>query len=461
MSDHLKAIYNACDPYKPATEEYYLDCGTARGSHRITQEFQRHLSLASGYLSLLFSGHIGCGKSSELAQLARTLADPHPMPPNNRYFPILLNVSDYLDDYDVTPIEILLAIVSELAATMRERLKIELKDNYFIKRFAEVKQFFLSEVEMSEGELPLGAAKLKIQRLKRDPDARQKVRNSLEPKMSTMLEEINTVFAEARAAILKIKVEEGEQPFTDLVLILDNLEKIERIAGKHEGLESQRELFLERASQLTGIQAHVIYTVPLRLVRSAEGPQLIDRYGSLFVLPMMKVFERGTRKPFQEGITCLHDLLQKRLGKRLGDLLLKEAFSEEALHFLVTYSGGHIRSLMTFVQNACTYADSIPIPLAAAHRAIQQVVRTYSTSSPEGHWAKLAQLDHSTDQKLPNDDDDYLVMLRNLSVLEYMNGGSEDDPFSLAEPWYAVNPIVRELQKFKTAASTLAKENAS
>lgn len=78
MSDHLKTIYNACDPYKPATAEYYLDCSTARGSSRITQEVQRHLSLAADPRALLFSGHIGCGKSSELAHLARTLADPIP-----------------------------------------------------------------------------------------------------------------------------------------------------------------------------------------------------------------------------------------------------------------------------------------------------------------------------------------------------------------------------------------------
>ena len=234
-----------------------------------------------------------------------------------------------------------------------------------------------------------------------------------------MLEEINAVFAEARVAIRKIQGSGDEQPFTDLILILDNLEKIERIAGKQEGLESQRELFLERAAQLTGIQTHVIYTVPLRLVRSADGPQLVDRYGALFVLPMMKVIERGTKKLFQGGVECLHTLLQKRLGERLGDLSLKEAFTQEALDFLVTYSGGHVRSLMTFVQNACAYAEGIPIPLAAAHRAIQQAVRTYSTSIPEGHWAKLAQLDQSSDQKLPNGDDDYLVMLRNLSVLEY------------------------------------------
>jgi len=135
---------------------------------------------------------------------------------------------------------------------------------------------------------------------------------------------------------------------------------------------------------------------------------------------------------------------------------LTDVFADDALDFLLTYSGGHVRNLMAFVQNACAYADGLPIPLEAAHRAIRQTVRMYSTSIPESHWEKLAVLDQSTDQKIPGGDDDYLVMLENLSVLEYINGEEGGhDAFAGEEPWYAVNPIVRELQKFKAAKSKL------
>jgi hypothetical protein len=41
-------------------------------------------------------------------------------------------------------------------------------------------------------------------------------------------------------------------------------------------------------------------------------------------------------------------------------------------------------------------------------------------------------------------------MLEQVSVMEYLNGG-DDDVFASAEPWYAVNPIVRELSQFKLA----------
>jgi hypothetical protein len=449
--DVLKHIYNACDPYSPATAEYYYDCSEARGSTALAQEFQRHLAMANDYLCFLFSGHIGCGKSSELKHLESCLTNA--APPNKCYFPVLLNVSDYLDDYDASPIDILLAIVAELASTLRERAGVELKDNYFIQRINEVKEFFLSDVEINEGELDLGVAKAKIQRLKKDPTARQKVRAVLEPKMSTMLEEINTVFDEARLSLKKLKVGRHNQGCSDIVFILDNLERVRKIGNKGEGLESQRELFLERYTQLTGMKAHFIYTVPLRLARSSDGPQLEQRYGPLFVLPMIKVIERGTRQPYESGRNSLREMLQKRLG----DTALTDAFAPEALEFLLTYSGGHTRNLMTFVQSACTYSDNLPISRSAMQKAIQQSVRTYSTAIPEHHWAKLAQLDRSPDQKIPNGDNDYLVMIENLSVLEYLNGGDEDI-FVVAEPWYAVNPIVRELQKFKAAATALVQQ---
>src|ERR1700704_4788900 len=120
MPDALKEIYNACDPYMPATAEYYSDCSAARGSGALSQEFQNHLRLAKDYVYFLFSGHIGCGKTSELRDLERSLINA--APERECYFPILLDVSEYLDDYDAAPTDILLAIVTELADTLRIKL---------------------------------------------------------------------------------------------------------------------------------------------------------------------------------------------------------------------------------------------------------------------------------------------------------------------------------------------------
>ncbi len=452
MTDALALMYNSFDPDKPAKPEYYLDCSRARGSSALVERFLSHLYRSDEYLCFLFSGHIGCGKSSELQQLKHALANP--AAENPRYFPVLVNVGEYLDDFDAAPSDIFLAIVSELASALREELGIELRDNYFVKRINEIKQFFLSDVEVREGELGLGGAKLKIQRLKRDPGARDNVRQALEPKLSTMAVEINTVFEEARLKMRSDKAKGRNQSFADFVLILDDMEKIVGFPGKQVGIASQREFFIERAPQLRAIKSHVIHTVPLRLARS-DGPQLKQRYGvEPFVLPMVKIFERGTTNRFAEGHDCIRRLLQRRLG----ELDLNKAFDPEALEFLIQFSGGHVKNLMTFLREACTHTKGIPIPLQAAKKAVQLSVRAYSTGIPEQHWEKLAQLDQSADQQIRNGDEDYLLMLEQLSILEYVNGGG-DAPFTGGEPWYAVNPIVKELQKFKAAEIKLLRVN--
>ncbi len=457
MDDALKRIYAACDPDKPATPEFYVDCSEARGEKALAKRFIKHLERESepepgsekGFKRFLFSGHVGCGKSSELAHLCYLLKQPGNY--QRRYFPFLLNVSDYLDDFDVTLTDLLLAVVTEIAATLREDFGYELKDSYFKSRFNEIKGFFLSDIEINKGEIELPGAKLEVQKLKSSPEARRQVREALKEKEPQMLDEINRVFEEARIAVSLGSDSVSAKTYEDVVLIFDNLEKIQRFENHPEGLPSHRELFIERYAQLTRLEIHTIYTIPLRLARSVDSPLLTQRYCcDPFVLPMIKVFERGTRNPYTTGI----EMVKKLLQKRLGSIGLADAFTPEALDFLMTYSGGHMRDLIRFVREATTNTDSLPISLKAVHQAIKPTVTTYSTSIPENHWEKLARLEMSEDQAIINDDPDYLKMLENLSVMEYINGG-DDDIFAEAEPWYAVNPVVRELRKFKSAVNEL------
>jgi hypothetical protein len=70
---------------------------------------------------------------------------------------------------------------------------------------------------------------------------------------------------------------------------------------------------------------------------------------------------------------------------------------------------------------------------------------------PESHWPKLLALDASADQRIPPGDAEYLDMLEKLSVLEYVNGGNGS-----FEPWYAVHPVVRRLERFQSARKAAA-----
>jgi hypothetical protein len=443
VEERQSRIYNAFNPLDAATAEQYWEMAAARGTDgALVKDFLRNIRFArQNYVRFLFSGHIGSGKSSELAQLREKLLAGRSAG-DFRYFPVLIDTNDYISDYDADAIDLLLAVVAETAATLRQELGLNLADTYFQNRFTELKAFLLSEVEMSEGEVTLGNAKVKLRRLKADETARTKVREVLRPQVSTILAEINTLLDRVRT-----KLQEESTGFNDIVLIIDNLEKIRKVGNAEEGFPSQKELFLEQYTKLTGFDAHVIYTVPLRLVRSTDAPQLYLRYDGVFVLPAVKTRDRAGNT-FAAGTEALHALISRRVTPDS----VEEIIDEEALRFLVTCSGGHVRHLMLLMRGATAAADRLPIDIGAARKAVQQLVGIYSVSVTEEQWDKLIAVERSTDQKIANGDAAYLSLLENAAILEYRDGEG-DDPFEVAEPWYAVHPLVRQLKKFKERLS--------
>lgn len=456
----LQKLYTACDPEEPANKSNYVNCNKARGGGFLTERFLRHLekmtvtnSSAESACTFLFSGHVGCGKSSELRQLEYTLLSESVE--GKRFYPVVVNFLEYMDDYDFGIADLLLTIVTELASVFREKLGIELKDNYFEKRLAEAGNFLKSEIDADHLEIGLFGFKTKLQRMKIvGAQTRADVRAALNPHVTTMAEEINTVFAEARGHLRRHKPDDGGPSYDDFVLILDDLEKVQGFEGKERGIPSHRELFLENSPRLKKLKAHVIYTVPLELIRF-DGAQLEQKYvNAPFVLPMVKIEERNGNK-FIEGYLALHQLLGSRVG---GLSMLASLFHQDALEFLIKYSGGHVRNLLRFIREASAHARVAPITLENAEEAIGPTVRLYSTSIPDSHWEKLARLEFSKSHRIDSGDADFSLMLKNLNILEYINGG-QHTPFKGQQPWYIVNPIVRELDPFISAIENLRQQS--
>lgn len=444
-SDELKALhkrlFNACDPSAPATSKYFVGTDEARGGRNFTTETHDRLNnIEEGkYLCTLFSGHIGCGKSSELLHLAETLRDPK-LPPEERFLVVVANTEDYLDTFDATPTDVLLSIFSEVGAALRGQ-EIELKDSYLLQKLKGVRGLALSEVELREVELSAVTAKFKAV-LKRDPDNRKLVRDALEPQLTGLREELNRVLDEAR---IKLK----EKGFRDVVIALDALDRISIASGGVEGAKLQRDFFIDKSAQLTGLNAHMIYTVPLDLVLF-EGSVLSARYGTApVVLPMIKVEEKDHAKN-DKGYGILRELAKKRLG----NYPLTEVVKDEALDFLIQYSGGHARHFISFLRNAALVAQDRKIDITIAEEALGPTVETFARM-PRGYWKKLAALEATTDRQIDPDDPDVRKMLQLNYILEYRNGGTARARFDGRQTWYAVHPILRELSLFQDALTAL------
>jgi energy-coupling factor transporter ATP-binding protein EcfA2 len=436
MDDKIKKIFNACNPNLPAEDDYYTDCREARGGEVLASKVKRRLDLTeNGYLRCLFTGHIGSGKSSELLHLVNVLKD------KTNFFPIYVDIKDYINFENVMFDEILLAIAVEIADVFNGELGIKLKNNYFEQKFAGIKDIFLTKRKLSKLEVDLfGLAKAEIQEIKQNDEAKRKLFEAIEQDTKSLLEELNLFIKEANLKLLKT-----ESHYTGIVIIVDSLEKIQKFEDSKQGLDSQRELFIERYTKLTGLEAHILYTVPLALFRSDQGPKLRLYYGEVIALPMVKIYHRGRfDDPYEEGCKAFTKILEKRLGNIPCD----QIFGEGALEFMIKYSGGNLRNLMSFIQEAIISTEDLPISYEIARKSVQPTVRSYASSIREDYWPKLADLERSADQQIDNGDEGFWVMLENLTVMEYVNGAE-----NLDNTWYAVNPVVREIGKFKAAVA--------
>ena len=440
--DIMKKLYNICDPLKQPPEGTYVDLCSARGDspHKpVVSILQNRIDRAEKHTHLLFSGHPGSGKSTELLRLCKRLDTASDS--SSRFFPIYIDADKYINRQDVDLTEILLAIVGSLAETLRDEKDIHLESSYLESRWNELKDLAFTDVELEKAEFSLTKYVKFVTKLKQaDSKSRLLVREKLSPKLPSILDEINLVLDKARVELKKIN-------YQDLVLVVDNLEKIQDVVDPETKLRTYDRVFITGGEQLSSISAHAIFTVPLPLIHSPQQSSLIQTFGEKpHVLPMVKVEEKnGT--PCESGLNLMREVLRKRFNAvEVEDSKVFDSL--DTFTYLCLMSGGHVRNLLMYFRSASDHVDSIPFSIDAVKRGIQEHINAYSYSIPENNWKFLAELHLNSDKQIPNDDD-HQQMLGDLSILEYRNGG---------QPWYAVNPVVRELNKFKKAVKELEKK---
>lgn len=441
------AIFNSFEPNIPATPRFYADCMKVRGGNALVTKMVRRLK-SSRYENLhyLFTGHLGCGKSSELLHLKDELEK------ETTFFPVYIDFEEYLDKQDATLEDIFLGMISEIATQCRDKFEIKSKaESYTL--FNKLVQFLGGFKVGGEVGLPWDVAKLNIEKLKQNPSLRQQVRKAIEA------DEKKSLFGELNNFILEIELRlKQETEYTKLVIIADSLEKIKRFEQEESELVSQKKLFIDRAEQMTAIATNIVYTVPLFLYRSHYGTQLQQIYGdNVFTLPMVKIHHRGKfDEPFEMGRLELMEIIKKRLhhtGTTVSEVFeTSESEDTDALKYLLKYSGGNIRTLIRLIQKASIEVDEFPINFRAARNSVRGEVRSFAASVRENYWLKLAALELSANQQIENGDDDYSKMLESLAILEYMNGGETETDDDV---WYAVNPAIHRTIKFSEAVAEL------
>ena len=172
------------------------------------------------------------------------------------------------------------------------------------------------------------------------------------------------------------------------------------------------------------------------MVFSPRATALVNVFGRRpDVLPMVRVSDsNGVDNP--AGMNAMREIVCKRLAA--ASVSQQAAFdSPDTLDYLCRMSGGHIRNLLILIRSACTAAGALPLTRSFAEQAVRGMSNDFERALNRPDFFKvLIEIDRA--KALPGSEHDQLL-LYNLSVLEYLNG----------EAWYAVNPAVRTLEKFK------------
>ncbi len=433
---NLQRFYQACNPSKTlvmgdaSDRQYYIDFSDVRGC-KIVEELQRTIVRISpdDPTCQLFTGHIGCGKSTELQRLKTELE-------HSGFHVVYFESSQDLDMADIDVSDILLSIARQVSTSL-EAISIKEKSGYFANLFREIGDFLQTPIELSaEAELSLGIAKISA-KTKDSPQLRNQLRQYLEPRTNSILQAINEELLDKAVQQLKQRGQKG------LVVIVDNLDRVD-MRPLASGRSLPEYLFIDRGEQLRRLKCHMVYTIPLALIFSNEYETLKNRLGGGIapkVLPMVLVRQRDG-SDYEPGISLLRQLVLTRAfpevswNARLG--LITELFDQpQTLDRLCRISGGHIRNLLGLLYS-CLQRQDPPFSQDCLEAVIKDYRDDLLLAIDEQVWELLLEV---VNQQSVKGESDYQTLLRSMFVFEYRD---------LTGRWFGISPALAETEKILT-----------
>ena len=450
MELDLDRFYRVCNPSytinvaKAEDRQYYIDFSSVRGG-KIIEELERTIVRLSPDepTCQLFTGHIGCGKSTELLRLQAELE-------RQGFHAIYFEATKDLDMADVDITDILLSFARQVSESI-ERMNIKLQAKGFKGLLKGIAEIFQSQIELkaeanipgigqvsagSDGEFSLALGIGKITAKAKDaPNLRSELRQYLEPRTNVILEAVNKELLEPANQELKRQGKKG------LVVIIDNLDRV-HLSKKPTGRIQPEYLFVDRGEQLKRLNCHVVYTISLVLMFSNDLGLLTNIFGvDPKVLPMVPVqFRDGTL--CQEGVELLRQMVLARAFPHLASQerlnYISNIFDRpETLDRLCQVSGGHVRNLLQLLYS-CLQRDDPPISRKTLENVIIQR-RHQLTLAIEADEREL--LRQVAAFKSVTGEAKYQTLLRSLWVFEYRYG---------EDYWFEVNPILAEAKEFNS-----------
>lgn len=353
-----------------------------------------------------FSGHRGCGKSTELLML---LANPNI---HKKYWPINFSIRDEADIVDLDFRDVLLAIGGRMFRDYR-RMGGELPE-HLLKELNGWKGKVEKEIETilagrMASEIGAGidaffanaAVKMKL-----EPATRVALRQVLETDITGLIAVINNIASAIYATEKRIPL-----------LLIDDMDKLE--------LAKARAIFHDRREIMMQPNCAIVYTVSSALFYSKEFDAIRDQAIFLPNINLHHHLEPDIKN--QEGYDTLRRFAYLRIAPALIDA--------KALEDAITYGGGVFREMARIMRAAIGRArrrtvaqvESVDVEWAATE------IRNEYRRILDKDDLKLLKNIHENNHLEYNDRLTPLLQL--LALLEYRNG----------ENWCDIHPVLRRL----------------
>lgn len=354
-----------------------------------------------------FSGHRGCGKSTELLHMLGNSQI------QKRYWPVIFSIREEADILDLNFSDILLAIGGKLFRTYRrqggdlpEQL-IEELNNWRGKVEKEIRTISVGRVNGYELGASIDAFFLNAgMKMKLEPATRVELRQVIEKDITGLINVINKI-------AVAIYQKEKRIP----LVLIDDLDK--------PGLEIARAIFHDRREIMMQPNCAIVYTVSSALFYSKEFDAIRDQ--AIF-LPNINLHLPLKLNDYDlEGYETMRKFVQIRMNSEL--------IESSALEDAITYSGGVFREMARIMRTALGRArrrKAMQIDASDIDWAATEIRNEYRRILDKNDLAFLRKIHEHNRLEYS---DRLRPLLQLLAILEYRNG----------ENWCDIHPVLRRL----------------
>jgi ribosomal protein S13 len=354
-----------------------------------------------------FSGHRGCGKSTELLHLLSNTQL------QKKYWPLNFSIREETDIIDIDFRDVLLAIGGRLFREYRKRGG-ELPDQLLKelnswrgkveKEISTILEGRNSDYEVSasvDAFFINAGAKMKL-----EPATRVVLRQVVENDITSLIGIINHIS-------MAIYTKEHLIP----LILIDDMDKPD--------LDKARAIFHDRREIMMQPNCAIVYTVSSALFYSKEFDAIRDQALFLPNINLHPANDLQTHNP--EGYKTLRDFVRVRMNLDLID--------DEALEGAITYSGGVFREMARIMRTAIGHArrrKAAKLNIDDVEWAATEIRNEYRRILDKEDLKLLKKVFENNHMEYS---DRLRPLLQLLALLEFRNG----------ENWCDVHPVLRKL----------------